>query len=170
MTEQILFLAERQKVLRKISRTKRELETPDLPADQKKNMKSLLRSYRVQLNYILNYPKDQKYISLFPSKSSSSGEVVGTATEVRRAELLASIKKAMKGGEMDAEPETNYIVMEKERSDEEMPDADEGWSGSEPEQREQKLPNKVKNRPVEPRSPDQSSERLNDDFFEASSD
>jgi len=70
------------------------------------------------LNYILHYPKLEKYISLFPTSaeaderdsddaesSNRATDVVTDATSVRRQELRRIIKERMESGEVSSEPE-----------------------------------------------------------------
>ncbi|KAF7362472.1 hypothetical protein MVEN_00594900 [Mycena venus] len=52
---------ERQKVVRKLNQAKKKLSASDTP-----ELQSALQELRVDLNYILHYPKTKKYISLFP--------------------------------------------------------------------------------------------------------
>ncbi|GJJ08509.1 hypothetical protein Clacol_002727 [Clathrus columnatus] len=89
---------ERQKVCRKIKRVKKELGNPS--TGESAELKDSLFSLRIDLNYVLHYPKLEKYISLFPSDTSNSSE-----TDARRNELRQQIKIAMERGELDAEPE-----------------------------------------------------------------
>ncbi|KAH8829593.1 hypothetical protein DL96DRAFT_1064508 [Flagelloscypha sp. PMI_526] len=81
---------ERQKVVRKIEQAKRS-SGPDL---QKK-----LDDLRVDLNYILHYPKAKKYISLFPSSSTAE-------TDAERAKLREWIRESMDRGDLPKDPET----------------------------------------------------------------
>jgi len=111
---------ERQKVVRKINKTKRLLEDCSDKAE-KKQLKKALFSLRVDLNYILHYPKSQKYISLFPPEvrqgqpddldSDSKGKAKTTGvdekseTDTRREEIRKWMKEGMERGELSQEPE-----------------------------------------------------------------
>jgi rRNA-processing protein Efg1 len=126
MTDDLCLLnsySERQKVLRKINQTKREIEKSrgDSGAEVR------LYELRVDLNYILvcgvafliissnfkepkNYPKTKKYISLFPPEVRNDSAAIasdhgngGTATE--REEVRNTIRERMKKGELNTEPE-----------------------------------------------------------------
>ncbi|GJE98184.1 Efg1 domain-containing protein [Phanerochaete sordida] len=56
---------ERQKVTRKLNQTKRKIEACTDKKEKKKLEKALLE-LRIDLNYIVHYPKLKKYIALFP--------------------------------------------------------------------------------------------------------
>ncbi|KAI0365051.1 hypothetical protein BV20DRAFT_779849 [Pilatotrama ljubarskyi] len=56
---------ERQKVSRKLQQTQRKLSQATDKAERKE-LEARLTELRVDLNYILHYPKTKKYISLFP--------------------------------------------------------------------------------------------------------
>lgn len=112
---------ERQKVTRKLNKTKRELEACTDKKEKKKLEKALFE-LRVDLNYILHYPKLKKYISLFPpevrqkshdekGKSKASDEQTEeqaqekAATDLERDEIRSQIREAMEKGELSSEPE-----------------------------------------------------------------
>ncbi|QRW25332.1 rRNA-processing protein EFG1 [Rhizoctonia solani] len=91
---------DKQKVNRKIAQTKRALEAPDLDKKERKKLQKELLSHRVDLNYILNHPKLDKYIGLYPSSESNDDR-----TDKLREERRLLVRQAMERGEMDAEPE-----------------------------------------------------------------
>ncbi|KAI0919136.1 hypothetical protein AcV5_002130 [Taiwanofungus camphoratus] len=129
---------ERQKVMRRIHRIKRQFsQGPGSEGDEgnkldKKDRKKLerqLEELRVDLNYILNYPKTKKYISLFPpelraeshaapdpyphttskakSKSDSTMDSVTSQseTDAQREAVRAWIRERIAAGDMSATPE-----------------------------------------------------------------
>ncbi|PVF96581.1 hypothetical protein CPB86DRAFT_786800 [Serendipita vermifera] len=117
---------ERKKAIRRITQIKRLLET-GLDADgeklgkkQKKAFEKELLEKRIDLNYIMHYPKTKKYVSLYPHSTEEAGsddgkdspeEVAsnavngGVETDKKRQELRESVRAAMKSGEMTGEPE-----------------------------------------------------------------
>jgi len=102
---------ERQKVVRKISQTKKKLSAKDLNSRLRRELETALLNLRVDLNYILHYPKLQKYISLFPPEVRHGEtpqpelEEEKAKTDTRRAELRASIRKKMEEMQLSREPE-----------------------------------------------------------------
>ncbi|KAJ7478608.1 hypothetical protein B0H11DRAFT_1279280 [Mycena galericulata] len=90
---------ERQKVVRKLIQTKRKLSTEDSP-----QLQSTLHELRVDLNYILHYPKTKKYISLFPPELRK-GEAQEPSADAGRDEVRTWIRSRMDNGELSAEPE-----------------------------------------------------------------
>ncbi|KAM6502600.1 DUF2361 domain containing protein [Amanita muscaria] len=95
---------ERQKVVRKINQTKKRME-----ASRSSEIKSALSELRVDLNYILHYPKTKKYISLFPPEARK-GETRPTAEEsansnAQKEEIRSWIREKMVVGELPAKPE-----------------------------------------------------------------
>ncbi|GAA6005519.1 hypothetical protein JCM10207_005234 [Rhodosporidiobolus poonsookiae] len=110
---------ERQKLLRKIKQTKKQLVA--LPDDEK--LKTALLEARIDLHYVLRYPKLDKYIALFPdgsyvphfaSPSSSSAAAAPTDAETKRASLRAAIRKQIKQGEIPEEAEGGDLGIEGE--------------------------------------------------------
>ncbi|KAG8733245.1 18S rRNA maturation protein [Ceratobasidium sp. 423] len=91
---------DKRKVTRKIGQVKRALEAPELDKKERKKLQKELLSHRVDLNYILNYPKLEKYVALYPSSESSDDQ-----TDKLREERRHLVRQAMERGEMDAEPE-----------------------------------------------------------------
>ncbi|KAJ8076748.1 18S rRNA maturation protein [Marasmius tenuissimus] len=98
---------ERQKVTRKIKQTIRELSEAD--GSSRERLKSELLSLRVDLNYILHYPKTKKYISLFPPEARHGQEQPKAApsatTDAEREEIRHWIRQQMEEGDLPAEPE-----------------------------------------------------------------
>ncbi|KAG8701300.1 18S rRNA maturation protein [Ceratobasidium sp. 428] len=94
---------DKQKVTRKINQTKRALEAPELEKKERKKLQKALLGHRVDLNYIVNYPKLAKYIALYPS--STADDASTAETDQLREERRAAVRQAMKTGEMDMEPE-----------------------------------------------------------------
>ncbi|ORY25952.1 hypothetical protein BCR39DRAFT_542702 [Naematelia encephala] len=106
---------ERQKLVRLIKRLGRQSDTL-----------SELEKARVMLNYVLNYPNERKYISLFPSTSSTEPSTKPSLTlpnllpnsdqpdpdltvlgkgEKRRMEMLLRVRNMMRDGTLPAQPE-----------------------------------------------------------------
>uniref|UniRef100_D8QAC0 rRNA-processing protein EFG1 n=1 Tax=Schizophyllum commune (strain H4-8 / FGSC 9210) TaxID=578458 RepID=D8QAC0_SCHCM len=98
---------ERQKALRKVQQLKRELAHK--PEDE--DLQSRLFERRVDLNYVLHYPKLKKYISLYPPQKSDDAApqppVDTSETDAARAELRDSVRQRMQAGELPAEPEVD---------------------------------------------------------------
>ncbi|KAL6305118.1 hypothetical protein BKA93DRAFT_731783 [Sparassis latifolia] len=115
---------ERQKVTRKIQQVKRQLANADgktkLAKSERRTLEERLRELRVDLNYILHYPKMKKYISLFPPEVRVQGAPTtegtmkenqsATETDAQREEVRASMRAQMERGELSWEPEVekNY--------------------------------------------------------------
>ncbi|KAH7928720.1 hypothetical protein BV22DRAFT_1030482 [Leucogyrophana mollusca] len=104
---------ERQKVSRKINQAKRGLSSAE--GKEKKKLERTLRELRIDLNYILHFPKSKKYISLFPPearKVEANSSDPGPSTSNtklddndQRNQLRAWIREQMDGGELSGEPE-----------------------------------------------------------------
>ncbi|KAJ7744685.1 hypothetical protein B0H16DRAFT_1559840 [Mycena metata] len=90
---------ERQKVVRKLNQTKKKISASETP-----ELKSALQELRVDLNYILHYPKTKKYISLFPPELRK-GETQEPSVDAGREEVRAWVRAQMDAGEISAEPE-----------------------------------------------------------------
>ncbi|KAF7350897.1 hypothetical protein MSAN_01651800 [Mycena sanguinolenta] len=90
---------ERQKVVRKLNQAKKKLSDSDTP-----ELRSALQELRIDLNYILHYPKTKKYISLFPPELRH-GETQELAVDAGREEVRAWVRTQMEKGELSAEPE-----------------------------------------------------------------
>ncbi|KAF7289210.1 hypothetical protein MIND_01382200 [Mycena indigotica] len=87
---------ERQKVLRKLTQVKKQHPVPE----------EALHTLRVDLNYILHYPKTKKYISLFPPELRK-GESSEPSVDTGREQVREWVRQRMETGEMAAEPELN---------------------------------------------------------------
>ncbi|KZP18414.1 hypothetical protein FIBSPDRAFT_687358, partial [Athelia psychrophila] len=102
---------ERQKVVRKISQATKKLSSDELSPKSKKKTEAELHELRVDLNYILHYPKAKKYISLFPPEKRQEGSEASSSTadagktDAQREEVRTWIRQRMQDGELDAEPE-----------------------------------------------------------------
>ncbi|KAG6888393.1 hypothetical protein C0995_008633 [Termitomyces sp. Mi166 len=97
---------ERQKVVRKLNQTKRRLESVD--ASSKLQLEEALTELRVDLNYILHYPKTKKYISLFPPnvrEDLASSETPIPKVNPDSEEVRSWIRGRMEAGEIPSEPE-----------------------------------------------------------------
>ncbi|KAL0565532.1 18S rRNA maturation protein [Marasmius crinis-equi] len=97
---------ERQKVTRKIKQTIRKLEAE---AEEDSEVKKELFELRVDLNYILHYPKTKKYISLFPPEARhdpQKSEPTTASTDAEREEVRRWIREQMEKGDLPAEPES----------------------------------------------------------------
>ncbi|KAL4079323.1 hypothetical protein J3A83DRAFT_1076389 [Scleroderma citrinum] len=105
---------ERQKVVRKIKQMKRNLAVAE-----NNQLESTLFDLRVDLNYILHYPKTKKYISLFPPEVRNSN-VLPAAIKIKdddeRSKIRALICSKMQCGELSMEPELDLERPEWERS------------------------------------------------------
>ncbi|KAH9833994.1 uncharacterized protein C8Q71DRAFT_797866 [Rhodofomes roseus] len=122
---------ERRKVTRRIQQVKRQLaedknaEGEQLGKKERKRLEKKLEELRVDLNYIIHYPKLNKYIALFPpelrgepqahpdpyphthsrSKDSESEQNPENETDAQREEVRTWVREQMAAGEMSAEPE-----------------------------------------------------------------
>jgi len=99
---------ERQKVVRRINQTKRTIE--DSEGKSRRKLESTLADLRVDLNYVLHYPKTKKYVSLFPPEvrqSGSTAEPVEASSDdnEERSRVREMIRQKMEHGELSAEPE-----------------------------------------------------------------
>ncbi|CDO76748.1 hypothetical protein BN946_scf184813.g18 [Trametes cinnabarina] len=122
---------ERQKVVRKLNQTKRKLASS---ADEeggdegRADFEARLAELRVDLNYILHYPKTKKYISLFPPEvrqakkgEQSAAEVARAAKEAKersethrqREEIRSWIRAQMDSGDLSWEPEVELEKSER---------------------------------------------------------
>ncbi|KAG7091296.1 hypothetical protein E1B28_010342 [Marasmius oreades] len=98
---------ERQKVSRKIKQAKRKLAEDE--DSSKQRLQSELFDLRVDLNYILHYPKTKKYISLFPPEVRKGQEKPAddsAATNAERGEVRNWIREQMEKGALPGEPES----------------------------------------------------------------
>ncbi|KAF8260573.1 hypothetical protein EI94DRAFT_1689645 [Lactarius quietus] len=104
---------DRQKLLRKIMQTKSRLEVDGVSSKVRRALEAELFELRVDLNYVLNYPRLEKYISLFPPDARqvegattpvhSAGS--SSATDEKRETLREWVRGQMRAGEMAVEPE-----------------------------------------------------------------
>jgi hypothetical protein len=122
---------DRQKLLRKIRQTKRRLEDEEISSKVRKALKAELFDLRVDLNYVMvrfsnailsaffvstlfqNYPKLEKYISLYPPEVRSGEDATPvhsdtgpSVTNEKREKLREWVRGMMRAGEMSNEPET----------------------------------------------------------------
>ncbi|KAH7910039.1 hypothetical protein BJ138DRAFT_1180586 [Hygrophoropsis aurantiaca] len=114
---------ERQKVGRKIKQAKRDL--PNTEGKEKKKLEWRLTELRIDLNYILHFPKSKKYISLFPPEvRNADGNPTPSPSENKpddnddeRAKIRGWIREQMINGDLSAEPEIELSNSEnKEKS------------------------------------------------------
>ncbi|KAI0774886.1 hypothetical protein BD413DRAFT_450194, partial [Trametes elegans] len=126
---------ERQKVARKLAQARRRLTALDGEGEgegkgkgkgkgegekatrkEREELEGRLAELRVDLNYILNYPKTRKYISLFPPEvrqgrhGQNAAEQARAAkekseTDRQREEIRARIREQMDAGVLSWEPE-----------------------------------------------------------------
>ncbi|KIJ66068.1 hypothetical protein HYDPIDRAFT_187107 [Hydnomerulius pinastri MD-312] len=101
---------ERQKLVRKINQTKRSLAT--FEGKEKKKLETTLNDLRVDLNYIMHYPKTKKYVSLFPPEVRQSDAPSTPAAAIsddndERSKVRAMIRERMERGELGTEPEND---------------------------------------------------------------
>ncbi|KPV78553.1 uncharacterized protein RHOBADRAFT_51008 [Rhodotorula graminis WP1] len=107
---------ERQKLLRKIKQAKKALaDKPDSSEAQ-----STLLDARVDLYYVLRYPKTDKYVALFPDGvyapfvAPSALAADATPAETKRQTLRAAIRKRLDKGDLPAEVELGELGIEGE--------------------------------------------------------
>ncbi len=114
---------ERQKVSRKIQQTKRKLAAATEKAERKK-WEAHLAELRVDLSYIVHYPKTKKYISLFPpevrnaKEGQSAADVAREAkekseTDRQREEIRTWMREQMDSGALSWEPEVELDKSER---------------------------------------------------------
>ncbi|KAJ8697119.1 18S rRNA maturation protein [Pleurotus ostreatus] len=98
---------EKQKVTRKLLQTKRKLSSGNFGDDSKEVLERRLQDLRVDLNYILHYPKTKKYVSLFPPEVRQGEAAIpsSASTEAAREELRSWIRDCMSNGEIPPDPE-----------------------------------------------------------------
>ncbi|KAI0653307.1 hypothetical protein C8Q70DRAFT_640197 [Cubamyces menziesii] len=117
---------ERQKVSRKLAQTKRRLASAgeEEEKEEREKLEARLAELRVDLNYILHYPKTKKYISLFPPEvrqaqaGQSAAETARAAkeksdTDKQREEIRTWMRKQMDAGELSWEPEVELEKAER---------------------------------------------------------
>ncbi|KAG6842884.1 hypothetical protein H0H93_003079, partial [Arthromyces matolae] len=77
-------------------------------ADDSLELQEAITELRVNLNYILHYPKTKKYISLFPPElreDSTSSETPTLRVNPDSEEIRTWIRKRMDAGKISVEPE-----------------------------------------------------------------
>ncbi|KAG2127226.1 hypothetical protein DEU56DRAFT_820810 [Suillus clintonianus] len=95
---------ERQKLVRRIKQVKRDLTSGQ--ETKKEKLEGELEGLRVDLNYVLHYPRTKKYISLFPPEKRQ-GDAVSTTPDDsdQRITVRALIRDQMQRGEISKQPE-----------------------------------------------------------------
>lgn len=83
---------ERKKALRRYNKTSKELEEDP----KNKSLKKQLKECKYDLCYVVNFPKTEKYISLYPNSSEDNQE--NDQTSIRRETFKKLIKKQSKEG------------------------------------------------------------------------
>ncbi|KAI0253761.1 hypothetical protein BJV78DRAFT_1300072 [Lactifluus subvellereus] len=86
----------------------------EISSKVRKVLEEELFGLRVDLNYVLNYPKLEKYISLFPPEVRHTEGAAATlhsapdssATDMKRENFREWVRGKMRAGEMSGEPET----------------------------------------------------------------
>ncbi|WWC70914.1 uncharacterized protein I206_104866 [Kwoniella pini CBS 10737] len=123
---------ERQKLVRIIKRIQKKLKDEDKSDKKRAKLEEELNDSRIMLNYVLNFPNTEKYISLFPPSSSeqinkdeeSEDKIklklppllhpIPTSKQLeeeydkpskRRYEILIEIQNLMKDGKLSNKPE-----------------------------------------------------------------
>ncbi|KAI0030872.1 hypothetical protein K488DRAFT_79392 [Vararia minispora EC-137] len=109
---------DRQKLVRRIKRVKRQLAEEGLAKKDRKRLEKELFTLRVDVNYIIHWPKTERYVSLFPPevRQNAAGEapmpvpppadgVPVSETDRRREEVRGWVRERMASGEIAAEPE-----------------------------------------------------------------
>ncbi|KAF5355094.1 hypothetical protein D9756_005578 [Leucocoprinus leucothites] len=128
---------ERQKVTRKIAQTKKQLSSESSESSRKKLTKAL-NDLRVDLNYILHYPKLKKYISLFPpevrqdgARSAPSSEDAAKTAHARE-EVRSWVRSCMEKGDLPTEPELQQTLETKHKPKHKDWDDSGGRDGKKP--------------------------------------
>ncbi|KAG5650450.1 hypothetical protein H0H81_012204, partial [Sphagnurus paluster] len=97
-------ITERQKVVRKLNQTKKRLQSAD--TSSKQQIEAALAELRVDLNYILHYPKTKKYISLFPPEiREATSETSMPKVNPNSEDVRSWIRGQMQSGAISSEPE-----------------------------------------------------------------
>ncbi|KIY46097.1 hypothetical protein FISHEDRAFT_27192, partial [Fistulina hepatica ATCC 64428] len=98
-------IPDRQKVVRKIHQAKKQLAEA-IDDEAKAPLKAALRECRVKLNYILHYPRTEKYISLFPPEVREAGPSNAPhVSNPAQENILSDIRRQMDDGSLPDEPE-----------------------------------------------------------------
>lgn len=90
---------ERQKLMRRLRQLRR--------APESQQVRAQLFEHRVFLNYVLHFPADRRYVSLFAGNKepvAPSAEAPDRAHQ-KAAEFIKHVRKSMKRGVMPAEPD-----------------------------------------------------------------
>ncbi|ORX37241.1 hypothetical protein BD324DRAFT_625387 [Kockovaella imperatae] len=108
---------ERQKATRLIKKYKRLLQN-ESEEERRAQLEQELEECRVMLNYVLHYPYDQKYISLFPPQAEPQDKLVLPMLfpsdpnfdsmekgDRKRLQILLKTRDMMRAGELSLEPE-----------------------------------------------------------------
>ncbi|KAG9303196.1 hypothetical protein G9A89_000731 [Geosiphon pyriformis] len=74
---------ERQKITRKIKKYEKELQEPNLLKDQRKAISEKLLELQADLNYVIHYPAQKKYLSLFPTEGADDLDMIRRRNEIR---------------------------------------------------------------------------------------
>jgi hypothetical protein len=97
---------ERQKVIRRINQAKKKLAE-----ESSDTLPNMLSELRVDLNYVLHYPKSKPYISLFPPEARNHQDEenapVSLPPNPERDAVRAWVREKMEAGELPTEPEKN---------------------------------------------------------------
>ncbi|BGP29059.1 18S rRNA maturation protein [Rhodotorula toruloides] len=105
---------ERQKLLRKIKQAKKQIESLPGNADVQKT----LLEARIDLYYVLRYPKTEKYIALFPDGTfvphTSSIPSDASPSEQKRQTLRQQIRREIEKGDLSPAAEAGDLGIEGE--------------------------------------------------------
>jgi hypothetical protein len=97
---------ERQKVVRRIKQVKRDLTSAQGKGKERDKLEGELEGLRVDLNYILHYPRTRKYISLFPPEKRQIDTVSTTSDDNnQRITVRDLIRDQMQRGDISKQPE-----------------------------------------------------------------
>ncbi|KAG1882400.1 hypothetical protein F4604DRAFT_1953434 [Suillus subluteus] len=95
---------ERQKVVRRIKQVKRDLSSAQ--GKEREKLEGELEGLRVDLNYILHYPRTKKYISLFPPERRHIDTVSTNSDDNdQRITVHDLIRDQMQRGKISKQPE-----------------------------------------------------------------
>ncbi|KAI8971029.1 hypothetical protein BD414DRAFT_229574 [Trametes punicea] len=169
---------ERQKVTRKLNQAKRKLAAM-APCEEDEattaELEARLSELRVDLNYIMHYPKTKKYISLFPpevrqAKGQSAAEATREAkekseTDRQREEIRTWIRERMNSGELSWEPE-----VELERSEKKAARAAKAAPSLEIQGKDQANGKKENRAGASAAKPSKAGGLADDEFFDADDD
>ena len=105
---------ERQKLHRRIRQLRRALHG-DVKEKHAKRARKQLHEARTLLNYVLHFPKDQRYVALYAGAHAEPVPPSSDAadkTHRRAAEFLDEVRAAMKRGDMSLEPDLELAERE----------------------------------------------------------